>query len=84
MPRAFNFAPNLGLIVIFVRTLFMYGHMDKQPPLTDAWASGLGPYLPVIRDGKLYGRGGADGALTSPTKCCRRRFSLSRFNGSIP
>eukprot|EP01122_Echinamoeba_exundans_P003106 TRINITY_DN1325_c0_g1_i3.p1 TRINITY_DN1325_c0_g1~~TRINITY_DN1325_c0_g1_i3.p1 ORF type:complete len:384 (+),score=108.08 TRINITY_DN1325_c0_g1_i3:732-1883(+) len=49
----------------------MYGHMDKQPPLTDAWAPGLGPYTPVIRDGKLYGRGGADdgyaifGAITA-------------------
>lgn len=55
----------------FNRTIFMYGHMDKQPPLTDAWAPGLGPYSPVIRDGKLYGRGGADdgyavfGAITA-------------------
>jgi len=34
--------------------------MDKQPPLTDSWEPGLSPYTPVIRDGKLYGRGGAD------------------------
>lgn len=40
-------------------TLFMYGHMDKQPPLLP-WAEGLDPYTPVYRDGKLYGRGGAD------------------------
>lgn len=44
----------------FDRTVLMYGHMDKQPPLTEAWAKGLGPYTPVIKDGKLYGRGGAD------------------------
>lgn len=40
-------------------TLFMYGHMDKQPPLLP-WADGLDPYTPIIRDGKLYGRAGAD------------------------
>jgi acetylornithine deacetylase/succinyl-diaminopimelate desuccinylase-like protein len=34
--------------------------MDKQPPLTKDWEEGLGPYTPVIREGKLYGRGGAD------------------------
>ena len=28
------------------------GHLDKQPPLTN-WHEGLGPYKPVIRDGKL-------------------------------
>eukprot|EP01060_Flectonema_neradi_P007637 TRINITY_DN1535_c0_g1_i1.p1 TRINITY_DN1535_c0_g1~~TRINITY_DN1535_c0_g1_i1.p1 ORF type:complete len:503 (+),score=96.00 TRINITY_DN1535_c0_g1_i1:67-1509(+) len=41
------------------KTLLMYGHMDKQPPM-DGWAEGLGPYTPVEKDGKLYGRGGAD------------------------
>ena len=41
------------------KTLFMYGHMDKQPPLLP-WSEGLHPYVPVIRDGKLYGRAGAD------------------------
>eukprot|EP00013_Stygamoeba_regulata_P027513 CAMPEP_0177651934 /NCGR_PEP_ID=MMETSP0447-20121125/12831_1 /TAXON_ID=0 /ORGANISM="Stygamoeba regulata, Strain BSH-02190019" /LENGTH=474 /DNA_ID=CAMNT_0019155085 /DNA_START=16 /DNA_END=1440 /DNA_ORIENTATION=+ len=40
--------------------VLLYGHMDKQPPLADDWSEGLGPYLPVYRDGKLYGRGGAD------------------------
>ena len=51
------------------QTLF-YGHLDKQPEMT-GWAEGLGPWTPVLRDGKLYGRGGADdgyamfGALTA-------------------
>ena len=40
-------------------TVLLYGHLDKQPP-TEGWEDGLGPYTPVIRDGKLYGRGGAD------------------------
>ena len=41
-------------------TVLMYGHLDKQPPMAAAWAEGLSPYTPVVRDGKLYGRGGAD------------------------
>jgi len=41
-------------------TVLLYGHCDKQPPLEGEWQKGLGPYEPVIRDGKLYGRGGAD------------------------
>lgn len=41
-------------------TVLLYGHLDKQPGLAEQWSAGLGPYTPVIRDGKLYGRGGAD------------------------
>lgn len=40
-------------------TVLLYGHLDKQPEMT-GWQEGLGPWQPVIRDGKLYGRGGAD------------------------
>ena len=40
-------------------TVLMYGHMDKQPEFT-GWLAGLDPWTPVIRDGRLYGRGGAD------------------------
>ncbi|PYQ47630.1 MAG: peptidase M20, partial [Acidobacteria bacterium] len=40
-------------------TILMYGHLDKQPAMT-GWEAGLGPWTPVRRDGKLYGRGGAD------------------------
>jgi acetylornithine deacetylase/succinyl-diaminopimelate desuccinylase-like protein len=42
------------------KDILFYGHMDKQPPQTSQWSEGLGPYLPTMRDGKLYGRGGAD------------------------
>jgi len=41
-------------------TVLLYGHMDKQPPMTEHWMPGTGPHTPVIKDGKLYGRGGAD------------------------
>jgi len=40
-------------------TILLYGHLDKQPPMLP-WGDGLDPYKPVVRDGKLYGRGGAD------------------------
>jgi acetylornithine deacetylase/succinyl-diaminopimelate desuccinylase-like protein len=40
-------------------TVLMYGHLDKQPAMT-GWEKDLGPWTPVMRDGKLYGRGGAD------------------------
>lgn len=39
--------------------VLLYGHMDKQPEFT-GWSEGLSPWTPVIRDGRLYGRGGAD------------------------
>ncbi len=40
-------------------TVLLYGHYDKQPEF-DGWEPGLAPWEPVLRDGKLYGRGGAD------------------------
>ncbi|MEA2825372.1 MAG: hypothetical protein QOF03_1854, partial [Alphaproteobacteria bacterium] len=39
--------------------VLLYGHLDKQPEFT-GWAEGLGPWTPVKRGEKLYGRGGAD------------------------
>ena len=39
--------------------ILMYGHLDKQPEM-DGWADGLGPWTPVLKNDKLYGRGGAD------------------------
>ncbi|GGM57681.1 peptidase M20 [Longimycelium tulufanense] len=40
-------------------TVLLYGHLDKQPPM-DGWDEGLGPWTPVIRDDRLYGRGSVD------------------------
>ena len=40
-------------------TVLLYGHLDKQPPV-GGWSPGLGPWTPVLRDGRLYGRGAAD------------------------
>ncbi len=41
------------------RTVLFYGHLDKQPEM-EGWREGFGPWLPVIEDDKLYGRGSAD------------------------
>ena len=40
-------------------TVLLYGHLDKQPEMT-GWDEGLGPWTPVRRGDRLYGRGGAD------------------------
>jgi acetylornithine deacetylase/succinyl-diaminopimelate desuccinylase-like protein len=40
-------------------TVLLYGHLDKQPEMS-GWEDGLGPWTPVLRGERLYGRGGAD------------------------
>lgn len=40
-------------------TVLLYGHFDKQPEMS-GWASDLGPWQPVLKGDKLYGRGAAD------------------------
>ena len=55
-------------------TILLYGHMDKQPEMT-GWREDLGPWKPVLEDGKLYGRGGADDGYavfkhSARTLCC--------------
>jgi acetylornithine deacetylase/succinyl-diaminopimelate desuccinylase-like protein len=41
------------------QTVLLYGHLDKQPEMT-GWRPELGPWTPVIEEGRLYGRGAAD------------------------
>lgn len=41
------------------KTILYYGHFDKQPHM-EGWAEGLSPTDPVVKNNKLYGRGGAD------------------------
>lgn len=40
-------------------TVLLYGHLDKQPEM-QGWDEGLAPWKPVLKDGRLYGRGAAD------------------------
>jgi acetylornithine deacetylase/succinyl-diaminopimelate desuccinylase-like protein len=63
--------------------VLLYGHMDKQPEFT-GWQTGLGPWEPVIRDGRLYGRGAADdgyavfSSLTAIAALKEQRVGLPR------
>lgn len=41
-------------------SVLFYGHIDKQPPLTEKWSPGLFPFQPVFKDNRLYGRGSVD------------------------
>ncbi|MGE3920682.1 MAG: M20/M25/M40 family metallo-hydrolase, partial [Gammaproteobacteria bacterium] len=40
-------------------SILFYGHLDKQPEMI-GWADDLGPWKPVRKDSRLYGRGSAD------------------------
>jgi acetylornithine deacetylase/succinyl-diaminopimelate desuccinylase-like protein len=40
-------------------TILLYGHMDKQPEMV-GWNTDLGPWIPLLSQDRLYGRGGAD------------------------
>ena len=44
-------------------TVLLYGHLDKQPEMS-GWDEDLGPWKPVMRGERLYGRGGADDAVS--------------------
>lgn len=55
------------------KKLLMYGHLDKQPECDEkdeagngGWKDGLGPWTPVRRGDRLYGRGGADDGYAMP------------------
>jgi acetylornithine deacetylase/succinyl-diaminopimelate desuccinylase-like protein len=41
------------------QTVLLYGHCDKQPEMV-GWSAGLGPWTPVRRGERLYGRGAQD------------------------
>ncbi len=61
--------------------VLLYGHLDKQPEMT-GWSEGLGPWTPVIKDDRLYGRGGARRRLTPCSGRSRRSWPLK--NAGVP
>lgn len=40
-------------------SVLLYGHLDKMPETT-GWSKGLGPWTPVIKGDRIYGRGTVD------------------------
>jgi len=64
-------------------TVLLYGHLDKQPPM-EGWHDGLGAWTPVIKEGRLYGRGAADdgyaafAAITAIQALKRQRTPCAR------
>jgi acetylornithine deacetylase/succinyl-diaminopimelate desuccinylase-like protein len=69
-------------------TILFYGHLDKQPEMT-GWRDDLGPWKPVVENGKLYGRGSADdgyaifAALTAISAVDRQQAARPRCVGII-
>ena len=65
-------------------TILLYGHLDKQPEMT-GWSEGLGPWTPVRRGDRLYGRGGADdgyaafASLTAILGCQEQKAKRARW-----
>jgi acetylornithine deacetylase/succinyl-diaminopimelate desuccinylase-like protein len=63
-------------------TLLIYGHYDVQPPEPlDAWLSP--PFEPMIRDGRIFGRGSADnkGQFFAHTKAVEAVLAI---HGRLP
>ena len=62
--------------------VLMYGHLDKQPEM-EGWNDGMGPWTPVMKDDKLYGRGGADDGYALFSSICVVN-ALKDQNVSLP
>ena len=62
--------------------ILMYGHLDKQPEM-EGWDQGLGPWMPVMKDEKLYGRGGADDGYALFASLCAVK-ALKERGVSLP
>lgn len=64
-----------------VKTLLIYGHYDVQPPdPLDLWQTE--PFLPTIRDGKLYARGASD--MKGQVVACILALQALKDSGGIP
>lgn len=60
-------------------TVLMYGHYDVQPaPVEQGWETD--PFQPVVKDGRLYGRGAAD----DKSGVLQHAASLRVFDGKPP
>ena len=64
-------------------TVLMYGHLDKQPEMS-GWDEGFGPWVPVLKNGRLYGRGGADDGYAAYTAITALRALQDQGLGHAP
>lgn len=53
--------------------VLFYSHFDKQPEM-DGWFDWAHPRKPVLKDGKLYGRGGADDGYAAFVCVCMLKY----------
>jgi acetylornithine deacetylase/succinyl-diaminopimelate desuccinylase-like protein len=49
-------------------TVLLYGHLDKQPEMV-GWHEELGPWKPVLKGDRLYGRGSGDDGYAIFSAC---------------
>ena len=86
-PFAVNVIPTAHNPVVFAEwmgapgkpTVLVYGHYDVQPPdPLDKWESP--PFVPTVRDGRLYARGVSDdkGPMLIPIKVAQAFFATAR------
>ena len=62
-------------------TILIYGHYDVQPVNESEWDNP--PFAPVIKDGKIYGRGASDDKSGVFTAICAIE-ALLRTDGKLP
>ena len=89
-PLTVRVIPTTGNPVVFgewmgapgKRTILVYGHYDVQPPdPLEKWHSA--PFVPTLRDGRLYARGVSDdkGPMLIPIKVAQAFFAAT---GALP
>lgn len=62
-------------------TVLIYGHYDVQPAESDGWNSS--PFDPVVRDGRMYGRGSSDNKGQHLAQLLAIRATLA-VHGELP
>lgn len=62
--------------------VLLYGHFDKQPEFA-GWHPGKGPWIPVVENGRLFGRGGGDDGYAM-FSCLSAISAIQKEGGALP